>query len=79
MRLDAKIISEAQRGHPEAIHFLEEYFDSYIAQLSKVTVKDKYGKQSTFVHEGIKEELQSFLLQLIMKFDYERGLKKNEP
>lgn len=79
MRLDAKIIYEAQQGHPHAIRYLQQYFDSYITQLSKITIKDANGIQQTYVHGGIKEELLAFLIQLTLKFDYEKGLTKNDP
>lgn len=79
MRLDAKIICEAQQGHTQAIHYLLNYFDPYITQLSKITTTDAKGISRTFVHTGIKEELQAFLIQVTLKFDYEKGLTKNEP
>ena len=38
-----------------------------------------YVIQRTFVHGGIKEELLAFLIQVTLKFDYEKGLTKNDP
>lgn len=79
MRLETKIIREAQQGRPYAICFLKEYYDSYITTLSRVTITDVDGKRRTFIHYGIKEELQAFLMQVTLKFDYKKGLTKNDP
>lgn len=78
MRLDAKIICEAQLGQPQAIRYLQQYFDPYITQLAKITVKDANGLTKTFIHYGIKEELQVFLIQVTLKFDFEKGLTKHD-
>ena len=66
------IVSQAVQGDPEAMETVLAHFRGFIVFLAKRDFTDENGIVHTFVDEAVCSDLQTFLIEKVMKFDMDK-------
>lgn len=79
MRLTADLIRSAKDGDPQALRYLQKYFENYITSLSSVGIMMPNGTVLPYLDQDIREELREAVIEGTLKFDESRITASPEP
>ena len=63
-----KEIIAATKGDPEAMNIVVQHYESYIASLSMLLVRDERGNIYWGIDEDIRDRLRSRLMRAVLSF-----------
>ena len=62
------VILAATKGDPDAMKIVLQHYQSYIAHLSMKKIRDENGNTYWGIDEGLRERLQTKLMQAVLNF-----------